>query len=94
MMVTGIALTGIGAAALPAGVAVIVADVNNGDDVAIAAALIGFPLVIGSTVFAAVGIPLWVVGAREVPVKPGDDEARIIPEVFVGPTSASLRWTF
>lgn len=94
MMVTGIVLTSLGAVALPAGVAVIATDLSNGDDVAIAAVLVGFPLVIGSGVFAAVGIPLWVIGAREVPVRPGDEEARAVPEVFVGPTSASLRWTF
>jgi hypothetical protein len=94
MMITGIVLTSLSAVSLTAGAAVIVGDTTDGDGTAIAAVLIGGPLVIGGAVFSAVGIPLWVIGSRQVPVRPGYEEAHALPQLFVGPKSASLRWTF
>lgn len=90
MMVAGMILTGVGSVALLAGVAFTGLFASAGGDSGLGIVLIGMPLIAGSTVFAGIGIPLWVVGAR--PAEPALEAA--IPSLSVGPGSASLRWTF
>jgi hypothetical protein len=87
MMVTGIALTGVGASMLLAGVSLSLAgagsaDSGGGNLVAFTAV----PLIAGSLVFAAVGIPLWVVGGRS--------PRGAMPAIAVGAGATTLRWTF
>lgn len=90
-MYTGITLTGIGSAALIGGVGVFAADANQGSGYA--ALLIGAPLILGSTIFAGVGIPLWVLGARA----PAESSAKSVspaPTVLIAPSSVTMQWRF
>jgi hypothetical protein len=52
-------------------------------------------LVVGG-VLAAGGVPLIIIGARKVPVEPEkkSEAAALVPEIGIGPSSASLRWSF
>ncbi len=87
-MVTGIVLTSVASVALVGGAALTIGNfASPRSDAGPLAAIIGVPLMIGSVLFAAPGIPLWVVGAGPAPKK----EA---PVLSVGAGSATLRWTF
>lgn len=89
MMVTGIVLTSIASLAFVSGGALIIsAAASERSDVIAVPLILGVPLMIGSTLFAAPGIPLWVVGAGKAPAKSE------VPAVSVGAGSATLRWTF
>ena len=68
---------------------------------------VGIGTMIVGGVAATVGIPLWIVGGRRVPVRKKDGApngttpsappaagARLLPELRVGPTSASLAFQF
>lgn len=87
-------MTVIGALAIGTGTAIFIKDTTDGDDVAAAAFVVGVPLTTLGVVLTAVGIPLWVVGGREIPVKPEHQAWIVMPDVSVGPRSASLRWSF
>jgi len=52
--------------------------------------VVAIPMLIGGTTFVAAGLPMAIVGSWPVP----DKSTARIPEVRVGPTSASLRWRF
>lgn len=59
----------------------------------------GYGVMIGGAVAAAVGIPLWVIGGKKIPAtdepaKEQDKQTAMVPVVTVGPTSATLRWSF
>ncbi len=43
--------------------------------------------------FVALGLPLWLIGRREVPVVATQAQA-VVPRVLAGPGGGALRWTF
>lgn len=53
---------------------------------------VGVTTIVVSSLAAIGGIPLYVIGAKNVPVKP--EETALRPEVRVGPTGGALRWHF
>jgi hypothetical protein len=94
MRIAGITLTALASASLVAGIAVVAADVHqmagctggaNPANACFASLTpyVDFPLLIGSTVLAGIGIPLLVVGGR-----------RAGPDVAVGPRAVTVRWAF
>jgi hypothetical protein len=56
----------------------------------------GTVLLVAGAIAAAGGIPLIVIGARKVPVEPETkvETTALLPELGIGPASASLRWSF
>jgi hypothetical protein len=89
MMVTGIGLTSVASLAFIGGGALLIGTAaSDAGDVTPVSIIFGVPLVIGSVLFAAPGIPLWVIGAGKAPPK------NAVPAVSVGAGSATLRWTF
>lgn len=91
MMIAGMVLTGIGAAALVGGVvSTAYFSTLSGDGSGIGIVVVGLPLLGGSLLFAGVGVPLWVVGASAPPAS----RSALIPSVSVGAGSGALRWTF
>ncbi|MGK3984292.1 hypothetical protein WME99_14710 [Sorangium sp. So ce136] len=56
----------------------------------------GYALIIGGLVFAGIGIPLAIIGGRQVPVQPEKKAASAparSPELVLGPRYAGLRWS-
>lgn len=114
MMVSGIVLTSAGVLGLLVGSAVVASAQNKVDvycDGGFGTAYVcgqrdddeqmavGYGLMIGGAVAGAVGIPLWVIGAKKVPAtdepaKEPEKQSAMVPIVTVGPTSATLRWSF
>jgi hypothetical protein len=47
---------------------------------------------VGGVLTAVAGIPLFVIGSRQVPARPG--LGNLAPTVAVGAGSGSLRWNF
>ncbi len=91
MMVAGIVLTSIASAALVGGIVTTALFASTSSNASgIGFAVISLPLFGGSTIFAGVGIPLWVVGAST----PKPRYAEAIPRLSVGAGSGALRWTF
>jgi hypothetical protein len=89
MMVTGIVLTSFASVAFLGGAGLTIANfASPRSDAGPLAAIIGIPLMVGSVLFAAPGIPLWVVGAGARAPK---HEA---PSLSIGAGSAALRWRF
>ena len=87
MMISGIVLTSVGAAQLVAG-ASLMGWLGNSP-----AFLVGLLPALTSTVWAGVGIPLWVDGARRT----GPDGPPVplgIPSLVPARNGAALRWTF
>ncbi|APR78470.1 Hypothetical protein A7982_03817 [Minicystis rosea] len=68
MRIAGIVLTSVASAMLIAGLTVMALDLSGGPlsdpDFNVLTVWVGAPLMLGSTVVAGVGVPLWVVGAR------------------------------
>jgi uncharacterized membrane protein len=106
LMVTGFVTLGIGVIATPIGVAMMVASSESGScvepDGSIGATYINctdeevaVPATVMTAVGAAligVGIPLAIVGLQK---EPSDGvELAVVPELRVGPTSASAAWSF
>ncbi|MEP7121003.1 MAG: hypothetical protein ABJE95_08845 [Byssovorax sp.] len=88
MMVAGIVITSVGIAALVGGAAGAgVAATSSSDDGQIRGAITGLVLLPASVLFAAVGVPLWVVGARA-------PKATATPALATSPGATGLRWTF
>lgn len=91
MLYTGIALTTTGAVGLGVGTAVFFSMSGEGGDFAgLAATIVGGSILIPSSILVHIGIPLWAVGASER----DRSRASAIPEVRVGASGGSLRWTF
>lgn len=88
-MYTGMALTGLGALTFTGGGVYFIVDgyFISG----YGAVFIGIPMMLGGAIFAGVGIPLWVSGAR-APTQAL--RSPLIPTVSVGPRSVSARWQF
>ena len=87
MMGTGIALTTLASLALVGGGVVTALDQGHpGDMHGFMTVVVGVPMMAGSVLFAAAGIPLWVVGASP--------SRKSAPAIAVGAGSATLRWTF
>jgi hypothetical protein len=90
MMAIGITMTAAGAVAILSGLAAL-ATANNRIDVycdggSICASrddeglqLAGGIIAIGGVVVGAAGIPLWVIGGRRVPLKPGEEQEQKSP---------------
>jgi hypothetical protein len=53
---------------------------------------LGIGLMVGGVLTAVAGIPLFVIGSRQVPARPG--LGNLAPTVAVGAGSGSLRWSF
>ncbi len=53
---------------------------------------LGLGLLAAGALVAAAGIPLFVIGSKQVPVRP--EIGNLIPVVRVGAGNGSLRWTF
>ena len=88
MMVTEIVLTSIGSLAFAGGTALTIGNfASSRCDAGPLGAIIGVPLIIGSVLFAAPGIPLWVVGAGSAAPK------KEAPTIAVGAGSVMLRWS-
>lgn len=104
MMVTGIVLTSLGAVALIGG-GLAFASADSSDpldgeldylDEGESAEDAGAALVVGGLVLAGVGIPLAIIGGRQVPVAPAKKAAAApapSPELVLGPRYAGLRWS-
>ena len=91
MMVAGIVLTSIASAALVGGIVTTALFASTSSNASgIGFVVISLPLLGGSTIFAGVGIPLWIVGAST----PKPRYAEAIPRLSVGAGSGALRWTF
>ena len=89
MMVTGIVLTSIASLAFVGGASLTIGNfASPRGDAGPLAAIIGVPMMIGSVLFAAPGIPLWVVGAGSAA------PTKRVPTISVGAESATLRWSF
>ncbi len=84
MRIVGIVLTSLGSALLVGGVATTGWIVGSPRNSPLAVYLLGVPLMASSTVFAGVGIPLWVQGAR----------AATAPTLAPTGNGAALRWAF
>jgi hypothetical protein len=56
----------------------------------------GTVLLVAGAIAAVGGIPLIVIGARKVPAEPEKnvEATAFLPELGIGPASASLRWSF
>lgn len=101
-MYTGMALTGLGSAALVGGVTVVAVSLGHDDcgpegectmNAAMTTVFLGFPLIGGSVLLAGVGVPLWVLGARAPTDEAAEQGARsAIPTVTIGAGSAALSW--
>jgi len=100
LRLTGMVLTLVGAAGALAGGAAMIAGVvarNNCnyelyDDCGMGGLIGGGYTMIAGGVALAIGIPLWVVGGRQVERR---GVALLLPRTLsVGPTSASARWEF
>lgn len=91
MMYTGISLTALGSATLIGGVSIFAVDATQGSG--FAAILLGVPMMIGSTIFAGVGIPLWIVGAQ-APDGGSSKIAPAIPAVAIAPGAVTMQWRF
>jgi hypothetical protein len=93
MMIAGIVLTSLGSAMLLATLAMVACcNQQDSDGISIADTL-GVIVGLSSILPAAVGIPLWVVGARSPPqslLVP----VQVVPAVSAGPGGVALRWTF
>jgi hypothetical protein len=89
----GIALTSIGGAVLVGGLALItlvVAEPRSNADIVVVG---GVPLIAVSTLFAGIGIPLWVVGGRRA--APGNIVLPYaVPVLTPARNGAALRWAF
>ncbi|WP_437874295.1 hypothetical protein [Sorangium sp. So ce513] len=103
MMVTGIVLTSLGTVALIGG-GLVLASADSGDTIGDELGYIdegeseedaGAALVVGGLVLAGVGIPLAIIGGRQVPVDPEKKAAAPAPspELVLGPRYAGLRWS-
>ncbi|WP_438021712.1 hypothetical protein [Sorangium sp. So ce233] len=97
MMVTGIVLTSIGTIALLGGGLALASECSDpecasyGEEEEAGA---GAALVVGGLIFAGVGIPLAIVGGRQVPVEPEKKAASApAPSLVLGPRYAGLRWS-
>lgn len=90
MMVAGIVLTSLASGTLIAGAITTAAFASGGGYSFLGAWVVGVPIIGGSTIFAGIGIPLWVVGAST----PATRRADAIPSVSLGLGSATLRWSF
>ena len=93
MRIAGIVLTSVASAMLVAGLTAMAIDLSGGPlsdpDFKVLTVWVGAPLMLGSTVVAGVGIPLWVVGARPPEGAPPPTSA---PSVAIGPGGLSLRF--
>lgn len=96
MMISGIVLTSLASATLLSGLGVIIAFQTGcgGSFCDLATALIGFPLMAGSTLFAGIGVPLWVIGAQAPATAPTAPMSAWVPGVSISPQSVSLGWKF
>lgn len=90
VMVAGIVLTSVASAALVGGVISTAAFGQRTDTGAWSTILVSLPMIGGSALLAAVGVPLWVLGASA----PGPRSGKALPAVNVGAGSATLRWAF
>ena len=86
MRIAGIVLTSLGSACLVAGLALEGAVAHSSGA---AAGLAGVPPVAVSTLFAGIGVPLWVAGGPEHPVAPAVSPL-LTPKVY----GATLGWMF
>ena len=95
MMVTGIVLTSIGGLGMLTGASILSVDAAvQGGRFGIVSGVVGLPAIIGGALFAAPGIPLWIVGAKMVPSAPSASSGWARPVIAVGPGSGTLTWTF
>jgi hypothetical protein len=54
--------------------------------------MIGLGIITAGVLTAVVGIPLFVIGSKQVPAR--TTTGKLVPQVSVGAANASLRWTF
>jgi hypothetical protein len=90
MKYTGMVLTSVGGIGLGLGSAVFLSPGGSGDLSGLAAMVVGGAILVPSSVLVHVGVPLWAVGASE----PECGSASAIPEVGVGASGGTLRWSF
>lgn len=53
---------------------------------------LGIGFMVGGAIGLVFGLPLTIIGARQVPETPA--WARVVPTVFVSPRGGALQWTF
>jgi hypothetical protein len=98
MRTAGIVLTGIGVALAVAGGAALgwgLAQTGGLGLNGIGGDLVGSFFLGGSAVIAAIGVPLWVIGAKPPqPEAAAAIPAWAVPAVGAGPRSVTLRWSF
>ena len=104
MMITGFSMVGVGVGAVITGAFIYSASqnivyglcvteeqCNSTPRSAQAGAAGGIAAMVSGGLLIAVGLPLGIVGSAR---KPRKDQASPVPQVSVGPTGGSLRWTF
>lgn len=93
LMVGGIILSSVGVASIIGAITVFVGDGNSrGDFKGLASLVIGVPLMVHGLGCLGGGIPMWVIGARDIPLGYAGARPSLVPAVSIGPTSGSLRW--
>ena len=53
---------------------------------------LGLGIIAAGALTAVVGIPLYVIGSKQVPARPAT--GKLVPAVSLGARNGSLRWTF
>lgn len=96
MMISGIVFTSLASATLLGGLGVIIYYQTKCSDIcgALGTGLIGLPLAAGSTLFAGIGVPLWVIGAQAPATAATAPMSAWVPGVSISPQSVSLGWKF
>jgi hypothetical protein len=97
LMAGGIVLTVLGGLSLAGGATAIAADTYHGDFGGILAFLVGMPLLIHGAGCIAGGIPMIVIGNKQIPVgyagaRPA--ESSPLPQLSMGKGTGKLTWSF
>lgn len=96
LMGGGIGLLSLGVVSMAGGIGSIVVDASmNGDSRGILTALLGIPTLIHGVGCVAAGIPMIVIGRRQIPVEMdrAGASSRFVPSVAPGPVT-TVTWSF
>lgn len=94
LMAGGITLIALGGLSFAGSVTAFVADANShGEGSGILSILVGIPLLVHGVGCLAGGIPMTVIGNRQIPAGYAAPSPSAVPSISVGRTT-TLRWTF
>ena len=94
LMAGGIAMTTLGVLSVAGGVTAIIADSGHGDFDGVLAFLVGLPLLIHGAGCIAGGIPMIVIGNKQIPIGYAGAKPSPVPHVSVGKGTGRLTWRF